>query len=239
MTNKIQNSILRLLFLLLTLIVATGNITTSAYNNNTNTDYFQNCPTDFPYCYEQPNLNTNDQCTMATTYNHGNCVINEGGYSYSDSKIDVNKPNCSNYYTSNYYSCNSQYTIAPLPDFSTYNTESQYNTDYCGYLGANNCTNIAVNPPKTTLDPVFGCKPNLSNSYCYSYDNQTYPGTSTYYNYEQSNNQVFLDNPNLYKSSTNPSLYNDITGFESDIYNSMPANDSLYRYDYTNYAYYQ
>ncbi len=229
MTNKIQNSILRLFLLLLTLIVASGNITTTAYSN---TDYFQNCPTDFPYCYEQPNLNKFDQCTMATSYYYGNCLINESGYSYSDSKIDTNKLDCSNYYTSTYYSCNPQYSTSPLPEFSTSNPKGNYYTDYCGYLGANNCTNIVVNPPKTTLDPVYGCKPSLSNSYCYSYDYQTYPETSSYTYYQQSNNQQFFDNSGAYYSSINPNFFSNSNSF-------VASDNSFYPSDYMSYGYYQ
>ena len=183
MTNKILKLILRLLFLFSTFTFIFGTITTTAYNN---TNYMQDCPIDFPYCYEQSSFNNFDRCYF-------DCVTNEAEFLFGNAKVDGN---------------------------------------YCEYRGLNpsNCTNIPVNPPKTTVDPIDGCNPNLSNSYCYSYnyDFRTYPETSTYsIGFDQ---QAFFDNSNSYYSSIDSNYYTNVSSFE-------PYTDSFYSNDYMSYGY--
>lgn len=172
MTITMNKSINLLLILttFLTGFVAFGSVTATAYNNN---QYPIACPSDFPYCDYKPSGNSANYCYIFVT----GCMIDPS--KNTNSTTDQKNTMVTNYSTQ-YYGTSMCYYYSYLCSTNQYQTPTEVNDifyiDYCAYLNAKNCQNIAVNQPNTNTnpnetyineptDPIRNCY--LNTSYCY------------------------------------------------------------------------
>jgi hypothetical protein len=224
-------NLLLILTTFLTGFVAFGSVTTTAYNDN---QYPIACPSDFPYCDYKPSGNTANYCYIFVT----NCMIDPS--KNNNSTTDQNNTMVTNYSTQ-YYGTSMCYYYSYL--CSTYqnqtptNSNDIYYTDYCAYLNAENCKNIAVNQPKTNnnpneqyiytpikADPLDNCY--LNTGYCFG---------TTFDNNTASNNQ---NNTYYFENSIPAQTSNDVTTSMNEQYYDNVKSDQPYYQDYTFSDYY-